>query len=95
MAITAALGGDVAFTVVGDGAATTITITLADLATLLGYLMPSAITAVDLIDFSLPGGAAGVTCRPTVASAGAAILLTFSAVLVNARNYAVALRLWA
>lgn len=95
MAITAALGGDVSLTVVGDGSATTITITLAALATLLGYLMPSAITAVDLIDFSLPAGAPAITCRPTVASAGAAILLTFSSALANATNYAVALRLWA
>ena len=95
MAITASNGGDVAFTVVGDGSATTVTITLAALATLLGYLMPSSITAVDLVDFSLPAGAAGVTCKPSVASAGAAILLTFSAALTNNVNYSVALRLWA
>jgi len=96
MAITAALGGDVSFTLTGDGSAVTVDVALADLATLIGVLMPAAITAVDLIDFSLPSGSPGITCRPSVGGTGGdAITLDFSAALANATNYSIALRLWA
>ena len=95
MAITAAKGGDVSFTVVGDGASTTVTLTLAAIATLLGYSMPAAITAVDLVDFSLPAGSAVVTCKPSVANGGDSVLLTFSAALTNNVNYSIVLRFWA
>lgn len=96
MALTAALGGDVSFTLIGDGASVTVDVALADLATLLGYTMPAAISAVDLIDFSLPTGAAGVTCRPSVGGVGGdTITLDFSAALEDSTNYSIALRLWA